>query len=431
MAKVLFQATNFPVFRSTLIGYLYEIARDHEIVLLSEEMDVPTKELLEDKTVFPGLQKIVYFESPFGKHVFAKNQAIHRILKKTVEQWKPDVVVAPSDMWPAEMYLFRLSKKIGAKTIVLQSGFKIAEQKRLVRWSYMSQMARLPSGIPYRVRLAFVKTKKLIGYVVYHWMLPMSVGRAPFWGTTSFVFWHESSGLRDADWSAVFSKRDYDIAVKDGVNPEKLVILGHPFEHTQTREFFEKQLGSIFKEEPFLKTATIMWPSEPTGFDANTFQVISSEYLEKKRLHIVKLIAQKLPGWKIFIKPHPAEIHAARIRDFLGGTAKVVDPKEPAEKYIAKSGVIVGMPLPSTTLFTARKQYPQKTILSLNLWNEFLGDGYKNFDGIEYIDSEKNFIQTLDAIRNNTYKKEYNTAVTFDFPDAGKLIQYVHDKRLH
>ena len=67
MAKVLFQSTNPRLLRSTLVGYLYEIAQEHQVVLLGDGMDDYTKSLLQDKGLFPGLANIIFFESPFGK----------------------------------------------------------------------------------------------------------------------------------------------------------------------------------------------------------------------------------------------------------------------------------------------------------------------------------------------------------------------------
>ena len=121
------------------------------------------------------------------------------------------------------------------------------------------------------------------------------------------------------------------------------------------------------------------------------------------------------------------------VRKFLGEVPKnvsVVNPSEPADKYIEMSKVIVGMPLPSTTLFTAQKQYPHKIILSLNINHEFLGDSYKDFEGIDYIDTEEKFISVLDSIREGTYRKKQALSLSFDFASAKELIDYLYEKRI-
>jgi len=106
-------------------------------------------------------------------------------------------------------------------------------------------------------------------------------------------------------------------------------------------------------------------------------------------------------------------------------------PREPADKYIEMARVIVGLPLSaSTTLFTASLQCPQKPILSLDFEKELLGDYYKNFEGIEYIDNEKDFLRILELIRDNKYyKKNYRTKLKADsFSNATELLEHLVQK---
>ena len=66
----------------------------------------------------------------------------------------------------------------------------------------------------------------------------------------------------------------------------------------------------------------------------------------------------------------------------------------------------------------------------MNLHSELLGDVYKDFDGIEYIDTEEQFIRALDTIRNETYQKKNNPTSNFDFADAAEFLNYVYEKRI-
>jgi hypothetical protein len=246
-------------------------------------------------------------------------------------------------------------------------------------------------------------------------------------GKTSFVFWDESSGQRDADYATVFSKRDYDLCVKDGVKRGKLFVIGHPFEHESTKGFFEKAYFSQHKETQNQKTLTIMWSNEGVGFREQDRFPISKQEMRENRKRVVVLLAEKLADWKIFIKPHPSVGNISEAQKFFGKTpnnVSVVEPSDPADKYIEMSKVIVGMPLPSTTLFTAQKQHSEKIILSLNLNNEFLGDSYKDFDGIDYIDNEEKLVSVLDSIRENTYHQKQSMSSDFDFSDVNELLQY-------
>ena len=436
MSKVLFHVTNIPTF-STSIGYIYEIARQHRVVLLTEKIDDSVVRILSDKSVFPGLEQITVFESAFGGNIFTKNYRLHTILKKTIKSFQPDIVFAPSDMWPAEMYLLRLAKRMGSATVALQSGFKIAEQKQLFRRSYLvNAYNRAPGFLPLSMRIMLVKLKKWAGYALYHCMFPFFVGERPFLGKTSFLFWNESSGKRDADYVAVFSKRDRSICVQDGISAEKIIVLGHPLEHKETRNFLGKMYFSDDNMVMNSKIVTIMWSAERTGLKRQDNSFISENQMDTNSQRMVHLIAEKLQGWRIFIKPYPFRFGAKtalEIQEFLMPVPQnisVVDPSEPAEKYIGMSNVIIGIPPASTTLFTASKKYPEKIILSINLNDELLGDSYKDFEGIEYIDTEEKLIEILDSIREETYTKQQAPLAQFDFDNAAELVNYIYAKRI-
>ena len=435
MAKVLFQATNRSTFRATLVGYLHEISQKHQVVLFTEDVDSWTKKILLDRNLFPGLEKIIFFDPPFYGDIFRKNYQLSKMSKKLIKDYKPDIVITPEDIWPMSLYLLKFAKKKGIVTLALQDGFRIAESKKLYLWSCLTNSyLRTPDFLPLPLRMLLVKMKKYFGHFLYYWILPLTAGHMPFLGKTSFVFWDISPGLRDADYSAVFSERDYDLSVKDGVREEKLFVLGHPLEHALTRNFFEKAYFSANQHKEAEKTATIMWPGENLEFSAQDYSLISEKQVLQSRLKVVQLIAEKLSDWRIIIKPHPAVKDVTAIEkllDGISGNISVVEPAEPADKYIGMSKLIIGVPLPSTTLFTASLAHPRKIILSLNLHQAFLGSAYEKFSGIEYIDKESEFSQTLETIRDGTYNKKPSTSLHSRFSGINELLDYIYAKRIH
>src|SRR3990167_6719899 len=188
--KVLFQATNHSTFRSTLVGYLYEIAQKHRVVLFVEEIDSFTKKILGDKNLFPGLEKIIFFSPPFRGDILRKNYYLNKMSKKLIKDYKPDIVITPEDIWPMSLYLLKFAKKKGILTFALQDGFRIAESKKLYLWSCLTNShLRTPDFLPLYLRMLLVKMKKYFGHFMYYWILPVSVGKMPFWGKTSFAFW--------------------------------------------------------------------------------------------------------------------------------------------------------------------------------------------------------------------------------------------------
>jgi len=430
--KVLFQATNPMLFRTTLIGNLYEISQVYPVVLLIGKVDSETEKVLYNKKLFPKLQKIIFSEEPFCGKILVKNHRLYKTIKKVVENYKPDIVISDVDTYPGSLYLMRFAKKIGAVTIAIQSGFQVTDGENLCLWScLMNSYLKMPNFLPFSVRLFFVKLKKHLGHFFYYWLLPLTVGEMPFRGKTSFVFWKISAGLRDADYSIVFSKREYDLCVKDGVPAEKIFILSHSLKRKAAKIFFEKVYLSKNRAKVDIKTLTLMWPSGEIALKSNNYSLISEKEMQKNRIEIVALITNILKEWRIFIKPHPLVRSTKEIKETfepISDCVTVVEPSEPADKYIEMSNVIVGIAQASTTLFTASLQCPEKIILSLDLNQEFLGDSYKDFNGIEYIDSEKKLLDTLRLIRDNKYCKEYKRQSESDFPNTIEMLNSLYKK---
>lgn len=443
-SKVLFYTGNPYVFRSGLIGYLYEICQVYPTTLLSEKPDSETEEILSKKEFFPNLENIIPVQqfTEEKKNLFSKNIYIYKLAKKIVKEYKPDVVIATNDVYPLEMYLMRFSKKVKALNIAIQPS-NAADSKTIEKWvDLVNIYLRFPTFLPFWLRLIIIKIRKYFGYFLYYWILPLTVGEKPFFGKSSYILRKGNSGMRDADYQIVFSKRDYDIYHKDGVPSEKLHILPHPLLRKETRKFFEKVYFNKFKNyKKDKKVVCVMVPEDAVlGFDRKNYSLIfSREERIKKHLEIIKLINKILPRWEIDIKLHPDTKDFKQLKMGLKLTSqniKIVEPKEPADKYIALADVIIGLPLSaSTTLFTASLQCPEKPIISLDFHHELLGDYYKDFKGIECIDSEKNFINILKLIRDNKYKKKQGELKKEElrekeFLNTVELLEYLFQKNV-
>lgn len=440
--KVLFYTNISRLFRTTLIGHLYEIAQTYPTILLSEELDSETMEIVKDKKSFPNIIEVIRVESPFHGKVIKKNRKMHKIIKDTVLHYKPDIVISGNDMNPAELYLMRYAKKVGAVTMAMQAALRPREFKNVVLLfsNLNSAHVKMPSFLPFGLRLILARLKKLLGHFFYYWFLPITVGEMPFFGKSSFVQLKGTPGMRDGDYYIVFSKREYDICIKEGTPPEKLYILSHPLARNIMNKFLKIKLAQSLpkKKTKNKKVLTLMYSTEETGYKGTDYQLIPKEEMLQGRIKIVSLISGILKDWRIFIKPHPSMIDLPELLQEITQTfesiskqIKIVNPLEPVDKYIEMSDVVVGIPPSSNTLFTASLQCPEKIILSLDLKHEFLGDNYKDFEGVDYIDSEKKFIETLELIRDNKYKKrgKKKTGEEEGFKGAVELLNYLINKK--
>ena len=440
--KVIFYTGNPYIFRTGLIGYLYEISQLYPVILLSEKLDLETEEALKNRELFPKLEEIIpvnYFTLP-RMNLFSKNRYLYNLAKNVIQKYKPDIVVSTNDLCLFELYLMRFAKRINSLKITIQPS-NIRDSVSITKWvDLINANLRFPPFLPFKLRLFLVKCRKYFGHFLYYWILPLSVGEKPFFGKSSYILRKGNSGMRDADYQIVFSKRDYDIYLKDGVPAKKLYILPHPLAR-KTKEFFRKVYFNKFKKyKGDTKVISLMLPEDTAlGFEKENFSLISKKKREKTWIEIIKLINKILSGWKIYVKPHPDTKNFNQIKEnfkSLSENIKVVNPQEPADKYIEIGDIIIGLPLSaSTALFTASLQCSEKPIISLDFHQEFLGDYYKDFEGIEYIDSEKSFIDILKLIRNNKYKKKQGGLKKEElrgkeFSDTVELLEYLFQKNV-
>jgi hypothetical protein len=431
--KILFYTYAPRAFRATLIGHLYEISQVCSVVLLSEKMDQETENILKDGTLFPKLEKIIPANQFIGKEInlFSKNRQLYNLAKKTTTLYKPDIVISASDSGSLfELYLMRFAKKINAFNLTIQPS-NIAEvatsEKRV---DVINSYLRFPLWLPMRLRIFATKCRKYFGHFFYYWFLPLIVGERPFFGKSSYILRKGSSGMRDASAHIVFSKRDYNIHVASGVLPEKIYILSHPIQR-RIKIFFN---GIFFKNTKEANAITIILASEEGIGLKKDFSLITLKDRKKIWFKTVKHIYDIFPDRLIYIKPHPDTKNSdmADLRrkfESISENIKFANKQEFSEEYIAKAGLIIGLPMSvSTTLYTAALRYPEKPIISLDFYHELIGDYYQNFQGIEYVDDEQKFIKLLEQIRAGQYKKNLADKKELgerEYPDLISLINHL------
>lgn len=438
---VLFYSSNPRAFRATLIGILYEISQTYPVVLLSEELDPNTVAIIKDKKLFPNLIEIIPVHQHTGHptNLISKNKQLYQTAKKAIQDHMPDIVVASSD-WHSlfEMYLMRFAKRTNALMVTFQDTVTTGSKAGI--WiDLLNLYCNTPTYLPFWFRFSFVKSRKYLGHILYYWILPMLNCEPPFYGKESYILLKGHSGSRDSDYHVVLTNRDYDIYRESGVPPDKLYILPHPLTR-QASEIFAKLASLDNKErcEKGRKIAVVMLPAEEIGFSRMDYSLIKKDERIRVQTEVFEILLKVLNGWEIVVKPHPIiknYLVKKKQIESISTCIEVVDPGEPADKYIDLGNMIVELPrAASTTLFSASLQCPEKPILALDLHNEFLGDFYKDFNGVEYINSLDKFVSVLEKIRDNRYvKKVYAT----EGPDLNhfsgtiEILEYFMEKKRH
>ena len=100
--RVLFYTSIPRSFQTTLIGNLYEICQIYPVILLSEELDLEIKKILQNKELFPKLEGIVLVEQWTGRKMnpFFKNYYFYNLAKRIIRKYKPDIVITGNDVYP-------------------------------------------------------------------------------------------------------------------------------------------------------------------------------------------------------------------------------------------------------------------------------------------------------------------------------------------
>jgi len=415
-------------FRTTLISHLYEVSQVYPVVLLSEDLGDDLKKIIEDKKIFPKIEKIISVRqySRSFKNVFEKNRDLKNTAEKAINDFKPDIVMAPYDIFLFEMYLMRFAKRSRAITFALQESNVLDIATRRKNVDLINVYLRFPDFLPFFIRYFLVQCRKYLGHMLYYWVLPISVGKKPFSGSSSFILRRGLSGMRDANYQVVFSKRDYDIHARAGVPLKKLYILSHPLAR-KTKDFFKKVLFKENNQTTKENILTLLFPVEEFSFKVKDYSLIPDKKREEKRLEIVKLISETLKDWTIYIKPHPLTKNFEEIKKLFGfKNVKVVNPSEPIDKYIRKARVVAELPKSmSTVLFTASLLYPEKAIISLDPCGELGGDIYKEIEGVEYINSLEDLKRILELIKSNKFKKEIKLESKRGFESLIELIDHL------
>jgi len=430
--KVIFYTSLPRLFRATLIGYLYEISQVYHVVLLSEELDEETKNILSKKELFPGLEKVIQVRQYTDKRrvlSLGKNRYLKKAAKKIIKEENPDIVILENDFYFFEMCLLRYA--CNALKICFRPCFQLGPKKEERLWSVLKNAHKMPAFMPFFIRKGLAELKKYLAHFLYYVILPLAVFERPFFGKSSCFLTADIAGLRQADYSTVLSQRDYDLVVTEGLPKERVHILPHPLE-LESRKFLEKAY-SFNKDSGYNKIITFMYSDQGSGIRKEDNSFISSQEQQKTIIRIVSVLAKEFSDWAIFIKPHPVTNNFKELVDvfsLISSNIKVARPSEPADKFIEKSSIIIGTSPSSNSLFTASLQNPEKIILSLDFDKELLGDSFKDFAGIEYIDNEEDFIKILKDIKNNDYKKKsFLKNDSRFFKSSVELIEYVDNLR--
>lgn len=401
------------LFRTTYIGYLYELTQVFPIIFLSEKLDIQSENIIKNKKIFPKLETIIPVNQ-YNENIslFAKHLKYSRFAKKLIEKFHPEVVIADSLSGPLEKYLFRYGHKSGAHTVAFQAGVQVTKLSDDLLWSSLQSDNK-------RIHQTFIKHfRELIDY----WLFPLLMGTYPFFNK-HLTQWEIGPARQEVESIVVFSDFEASLERERGRTEKEIKILPHPLTR-ETKKIFDLAFPSK-KINSAKLSMTIMIDGNIIGHERNDLSPIPAEQYLRSRTLVLEYLSDNFPSYQIIIKPHPLIKNIEELKQLYKikrSNVRFVDQREPADSFIQRSNIIVGFPPPSTTLYTTMLRYPNKIILYLDLHHELLGDAYRRYPDIEYIDSWNKFQTIVSKVKNKTYKKISSSVHKYKFKNAVEII---------
>ncbi len=428
-SKVLIYTSCSWLFRSSLIGNLFEICQKYPVVLLSEKMDLKTQAALKRKDLFPKLEDIILMQQ-FDKEkgIFYSHKNARQVARSAIMKYKPSLVISITDTYPIDMYLMRYAKKIGAKSICLQSGLH-AINLNDVSWviDRINAHFKFPRRIPLLLRIFLVKIRKYTGHLLYNFIFPFCLFEVPFFGTGMILY--SPSGFR-ADYQVAYSEQDYKLNLEEGLPENKLYILKHPMARSKTKDFFKSIYFSDLKKNENGKVMIVLYPSDKINFKAVDKSIFGEEQVEEEAVKIIRMASEILKEWIICIKAHPISPVSDNVLKKIEKikNVKITKPSDPLDECIELSDAMIVLSGPSTGVLTASYQKPEMPILTIDFQKNLFYDFYDNFQGVQYVTNEHDFSNILNKIKNNEFKRrpleDHNFKKEKEFKSAVEMVDF-------
>lgn len=433
-APILFYTSIRRIFRSILIGNLYQVCQKRKVILLTEEMDSEIDALLSNRNLFPGLicqVKIGQYERA-GEGFIAHQRKLSNLALDLIEAWRPSVVFAPGvDLF--QHYLRRYAKKkLGALTIdqIGWLGVRTAREVTLMLDLHTAE-ERFPAWLPQSWRFTLACCRRSLAQFVYYILYPIVAGRYPFCGLNG-IYRLDYTRLGHADVSFVNTRDNQKMLVTCGAPADRIRVIPHPIKSGLPDELWKTSCFCSSKiKNGYHRVLTCFIDIRPNwGFTRDNLDLIADEVLYASRAEVIETIVAALPGWEVRIKPHPMDQSSRNYKTVQQALSQVSDrifwvsPDEPAEKHILSSDAIIGFPPASTSLYSATIMRPNMPILMVDVNHELLGDGFVGVDGVVTVSSLQELNEQMRAVADGVWCVGTHTYEHPDFETLEKLIAH-------
>jgi len=421
-------------FKSTLIGHLYLLMDNHDVILFSEDLTKDTLSILNNRELFPRLKVIDLYKSQ-TKNSFIKNlnefRNNTRIFDQTFKKYSCKSLVASSD-WHSlnELYLMRIARKRNIFRFSIQESVHwntiLRKKWYFLRWNsvlrkklFFLQKQSLNHQYLSSSIINFLTHSILWSkYLLFQFLIPILSLKKPFFNTKTFFLWNSASGSNDSQYHITFSPFEYEQYQLSGTSRKKLKKIPHPF----TLDKLSPLQNVLFNQNMEPIDFLIILDSFDMSFKKDK-STISKEIKFNSDIDIIKNIAQNFYDKRIMIKPHPNlkdyELFKTELRYHKNIT--FVDQSISVDSLFSATKVLIAFsPSFSTSSIYFKLFYPNKKSIALDILNEYNGDFFQNnkYD-VHYVKSIEDFNEVLSNRKNlNASNKNFN----FDFENINQFL---------
>jgi hypothetical protein len=433
--NILFYTSNSKNFRSTLLGYLFDLQKcdNIQIILLVENFNNDLNLFLSDKSIFPKIIRIIYVGQYDNGTLFnfLHFKKLHRIVKDAIRDFNPILLIVSSDFHSIfELLICRFAKLNKTKIISIACSNTISDMKTTAEWIRMYTLDVRYKFIPKFISKIIFNSKTWFNHFIVYNLSPLSIGITPFYGYSSYLLMRGQSGMRDADFQLVYSNQEKINFIKSGVNKNIIYNIKHPYFNINEKY----PLNNFFNDSKLNIDFLIIHPAELVGYNNSDFSLISQTTRIKINLELLSIINNLFPKSNIYIKLHPdvsKNIYDLLYCEYLRISKNIIfiDPKSPIESYFFNTKVIIDFPRSgSTSIFLSTVFKPNILKISADVFQEFWGDNYKNNKSVKYTNSLNDFKNVLTSYKNREIFSDWNYNMeTFDHIN---ILDFLKNKTL-
>ena len=423
-------------FRSTLLGYLYDLQflENTKLVVLYEKFCDPILDLLEQKKIFPNVIEKIYVGQYDSSSImnFTSFRKSNLLAKNIINRYKPNLVIVSSDFHSIfELIICKYSKKSKINIISIACSNSTGKMDLMAKWIELYSINTKYKKFNKNIAKYIFTIRKYISHFIIHYLFPVLTGNLPFIGNSSYLLYKGQSGCRNANFQIVFSEQEKQYFIQSGVQSEKIVIIKHPYSNIFTRNIISNLVQNK-NDIDFI----ILHSAELIGFTNEKLTLINSNERIQINVRILNIIVDIFPFSNIYIKFHPNITldnlnHLKSRYHSVSNKIVFIEKSIPIEPLLINSKVVIDFPRAvSTSLIMNTIINPNSTSISMNVFNEFQGDYYKNNKSVEYITSLTQFEDVLEKLKKISLKKNNQMNYCDNSFDYDSIINFLINKML-